>query len=136
MLTSKIGKAIYVLGIVIFLYVILCLVVRVVSAPAATSSGCHGLFTMHHAQYYGEASHSTRTSCPFTRRVIRNSLRFIVNHGGEGDGDFFIFAYSPVTGRNYRMHCFANGSLYKEYGMHVDCRGGFGARVVYTAWGY
>jgi hypothetical protein len=85
--------------------------------------------------YTGHVGRSSRTSCPFARAVGRASLRVIVDAGGAGDGDFYTRAYSPVTHRSYRVHCFANGDLDDPaYGMRVDCRAGIGARVVYRAW--
>lgn len=82
--------------------------------------------------FTGRVTRSVRTSCPFARNVTRASLRFIIRHGGVGDGDFYVWASSPVTHRWYHAHCFANGDLYSSYGNHVDCRAGHGARVVYT----
>lgn len=82
--------------------------------------------------YYGAVTRSVRTSCPFARNVTRASLRYIIAAGGSGDGDFYTHAWSPVTHREYRVHCQADGDLNANYGMRVTCRAGHGARVSYT----
>ena len=65
------------------------------------------------------------TSCPFVRRVAILSLRYIVRFGGVG-----VYNFSTL-----RQRCVAHGNLYaSSYIMHVDCRGGQGALIVYKAW--
>jgi hypothetical protein len=103
------------------------------TAKATTHQSCYVNVWVGGQEYNGFVTRSYRTSCPFARRVTARSLRFIVNHGGEGDGDFFVNVFSPVTFKTYRMHCLANGSLYSSEQMHVTCRGGIGAMVRYVA---
>jgi hypothetical protein len=98
-------------------------------AGATTSLGCRVNLWIQGRTYTGSVTRSIRTSCPFARRVAAKSLTFIVKHGGEGNGDFFVNVYSPVTFKTYRMHCFAYGGEQ----MHVTCRGGIGALVSYVA---
>jgi hypothetical protein len=88
------------------------------------------------ALYTGTVTRSSHTSCPFARNVTRASLRYIISHGGSGDGDFIVYAWSPVTHRWYRVHCQADGDLNASYGMHVACRAGNRARVVYIGHSY
>ncbi len=117
------------------LFLAVCAAICIASPPAhsATKLGCHVNLWIHGQPYTGNVTRSWRTSCPFAKRVAAKSLTFIVNSGGTGNGDFYVRVYSPVTYKTYRMHCFANGGLRTSYGMHVDCRGGIGARVTYTA---
>jgi hypothetical protein len=82
--------------------------------------------------YTGAVTRSVRTSCPFARNVTRASLRYIIAAGGSGDGDFYTHAWSPITHREYRVHCQADGDLNTSYGMRVTCRAGHSARVSYT----
>ncbi len=118
------------------LFLAVCAAICVASPPAhsATRLGCHVNLWIQGKTYTGTVTRSIRTSCPFARRVAAKSLTFIVRHGGQGNGDFFVSVYSPVTYKTYRMHCDANGSLYASDRMHVTCRGGIGALVRYTAW--
>lgn len=109
-----------------------CAMATTTAAPARTNLGCYVNLWVSGKTYTGRVVRSYHTSCPFAKRVTAASLRFIVTHGGSGDGDFYVRAYSPVTFRWYRMHCFADGDIYGS-GIHVDCRGGIGARVVYNA---
>jgi hypothetical protein len=109
-----------------------CLV-AVAPGHTATRLSCYVNLWIHGQTYSGNVTRSVRTSCPFAKRVASSSLTFIVNHGGQGDGDFYVRVYSPVTFRWYRMHCYANGSLYAYPWMHVTCTGGIGALVRYTA---
>jgi hypothetical protein len=105
----------------------------VAKAPAAESLSC-GVRVYVEGEYYGgTVLRSDHTSCPFAQNVVRSSLRFIIWSGGAGDGDFYTYAWSPVTLKNYRVHCFAHGDLNDYYGVHVDCRAGIGARVIYHA---
>lgn len=135
---SSIGKILEVVGCAIVLYVLLCFVVRIASVPGATQAHrCKvhtyvALSSSQEAYWATNAKVSDRTSCLFARSVFKASLNFIIRAGGAGDGDFFIRAYSPVTHRNYRMHCEAHGMLTIE--MHTVCRGGHGARVAYSVW--
>lgn len=111
--------------------IVLAVVVRVETAGAATP--CSVSVRADGRTFYGQVVRSVRTSCPFARNVTRASLRFIVRAGGVGDGDFYVWASSPVTHRWYRAHCWANGDLRSSSGMRVDCRAGIGARVIYHA---
>lgn len=104
------------------------------AARATPALGCRVNLWIHGRDYTGTVTRSYRTSCPFARRVAARSLTFVVNHGGVGNGDFYVRVYSPVTLRWYRMHCEANGDLYTSEGMTVACRGGIGAYVKYRAW--
>ncbi len=128
-MTRKLARAL--------LFLAVCAAICLSSKPAsgATSLGCHVNLWIQGQTYTGSVTRSIRTSCPFARRVTARSLTFIVKHGGEGDGDFFVNVYSPVTFKTYRMHCLANGSLYTSERMHVTCRGGIGALVRYVASG-
>ena len=110
----------------------LCLVTGT-SATAATKGSCFVSLSAGGQIYTGYVTRSVRTSCPFPRNVTRVSLRFIIRHGGVGDGDFYVRVYSPVTLKWYRTHCFANGDLYGSERMHVTCFAGIGAKVVYVA---
>lgn len=101
------------------------------AAPAATNGSCRVLVTVDGLAYYGTVTRSSRTSCPFARNVTRASLRFVIHHGGVGDGDFWTAAWSPVTDRLYAVHCQADGNIYSSGGIHVDCNAGIGARVDY-----
>lgn len=103
-----------------------------IDGSANAAGPCSVAVRVHGSMYYGTVTRSSRTSCPFARNVTRASLRYIVRHGGVGDGDFYTIAWSPVTRREYLVHCQANGDLYASYGMHVTCRAGHGARVTYT----
>lgn len=112
------------------LVAVLALVASTAAAGAATS--CRARLVV-----YGDArsvalGRSPATSCPFARVVARRSLRYIVRAGGAGDGDFYIFAVSPVTGDAYKIHCDAHADLPAV--ARVSCRTGFGARVSYR-WG-
>lgn len=111
------------------------LVLSAQAGAAAGSSRLHCFIRVRAggSAYLGRVTRSVRTSCPFARNVARASLRFVIRHGGAGDGDFYVFAWSPVTRRWYRTHCFADGDLYSTSGSRVDCRAGHGARVVYRA---
>lgn len=105
-------------------------------APAASSSrlGCYVNVLVSGRTYTGTVTRSYRTSCPFAKRVTASSLRYIVKRGGAGDGDFYVTVWSPVTLKWYRMWCLADGDIHDpSLGVHVDCRGGIGARVIYTA---
>lgn len=119
------------------LFLAVCAACCLSSAPArsATQAGCHVNLWIEGQTYTGTVNRSVRTSCPFARRVAAKSLTFIVKHGGEGNGEFFVNVYSPVTFKTYRMHCDANGTLYGGERMHVTCRGGVGALVRYSARG-
>lgn len=125
-------RLLYVIPIALILYLLLAIAVRVHDSHAARP--CHVMVTAGGRTFEGQVTRSYRTSCPFAKNVTRNSLRFIIRSGGSGDGDFFIFAWSPVTRLNYRMHCWAHGDLHSDAGMKVICRGGIGARVSYDAW--
>jgi len=127
-MTRKIARA--------ALFLTFCALVCLSSKPAgaATQARCYVTSWIHGQSYTGYVTRSVRTSCPFARRVATKSLTFIVNHGGVGDGDFYVRVYSPVTYRWYRMHCEADGDLAASYGMNVTCRGGIGALVHYKAW--
>lgn len=104
------------------------------TAQASTRGSCLVTVGAGGQVYAGLVTRSVRTSCPFARNVTRASLRFIIRHGGVGDGDFYVFAWSPVTRRWYHVHCFANGDLRASYGMRVSCRAGIGALVRFRAW--
>lgn len=101
-------------------------------ARAQPALGCTVNVWIGGETYSGAVVRSINTSCPFARRVTAASLRFVVVHGGAGNGDFYVTVWSPVTYRWYRMHCYANGDI-NNGGIRVDCRGGIGARVVYIA---
>jgi len=101
--------------------------------PPSQAATCTVHLFIHGQEYRGVVTRSVRTSCPFARRVAAKSLRFLIDHGGAGDGDFYIRVYSPVTYKTYRMQCFAHGILYDWPGMTVTCRGGIGALVRYVA---
>lgn len=111
----------------------LALLAASATATATPALNCSVTIFVNGGAYTGHVNRSVNTSCPFARRVTAASLRFIVLHGGDGDGDFYVSVYSTVTLKTYRMHCFAFGSLGLGLGVHVDCRGGLNARVVYTA---
>lgn len=115
-----------------FLAAVLALAAAPVTGAHSTGS-CRVGFYAGGKFYSGLVTKSIRTSCPFARNVTKASLRFIIHHGGSGDGDFFVFAWSPVTQKWYHVHCFANGDLYNSYGIRADCRAGIGARVKYRA---
>jgi hypothetical protein len=117
----------------LFLAVVLAVCVSSKPAGATTRLGCHVNVWIHGQTYTGTVIRSWRTSCPFAKRVTAKSLTFIVNHGGQGDGDFYVSVYSPVTFKWYQMHCQANGDLRASFGMNVTCRGGIGALVHYVA---
>lgn len=114
------------------LFLALCFACCISSKPASAAT-CQANVWVHGQSYTGQVIRSYRTSCPFARRVTAKSLTFIVNHGGSGNGDFFVRVYSPVTYKTYVMHCYANGDLYTSEGMNVTCTGGIGARVHYLA---
>jgi hypothetical protein len=118
----------------VVLVAVLSAVVLVTSAVARSSGSCRVGFWVAPHYYSGVVTRSVRTSCPFARNVTRASLRLIIRSGGAGDGDFYVRAWSPVTGRWYRVHCEANGDLYSADGIRADCRAGVGARVLYRAW--
>jgi hypothetical protein len=101
---------------------------------SATTRSCATSVRVAGREYVGTVTRSIRTSCPFARNVERAALRQIVRAGGAGDGDLWTVAYSPVTLRWYAVHCTADGDLYRGVGIHVDCRAGVGARVVFWAW--
>lgn len=107
----------------------------VASAGARASGSCRVGFWVGDHYYSGLVTRSVRTSCPFARNVTRASLRVIIRAGGVGDGDFYTRAWSPVTGRWYRVHCYANGDLWTPQGIRADCRAGIGARVIFNAHG-
>lgn len=111
-----------------------CLVLAATTAQARSSRPCSVSGYVVGQYVSGYVSASYHTSCPFARRVALASERFIIRAGGAGDGDFYTLAYSPVTRRWYRAHCFAHGDIYRSFGIRVDCRAGIGARVVYRAW--
>lgn len=102
-------------------------------ADAATKLSCGVRVVVDGEVYGGSVQRSYHTSCPFARNVVRASLRYIILAGAAGDGDFYTYAWSPVTLREYRVHCFAHGILDAPVGIRVDCRAGIGARVVYVA---
>lgn len=132
------GKVLEIVGIVIFLYVLLCFAVRIAEAPGATQThrcNVHGYFVVSSSQeeYFAtRAKVNDVTSCAFAENVFKASMKFIIRAGGQGDGDFYVRAYSPTTHKNYRVHCWANGML--TVLMHVDCRAGHGVRVTYNVW--
>lgn len=107
-------------------------VLTTTEVQAATKGSCFVSVKASGRFYDGFVQRSYRTSCPFAQNVTRASLKFIIRHGGVGNGDFYVWASSPVTHRWYHAHCFAGGDL--DYGgIRVDCRAGHGARVVYRA---
>jgi hypothetical protein len=63
-------------------------------------------------------------TCRTARAIVSKSLSFIINHGGAGNGDFYIRVL------HVRTHCFANGELPDN--MHVSCRRNNG-RIRYAA---
>lgn len=117
---------------------VLASLVSVDGAPGAIEShrcNVHGYFAVSSSQeeYFAtRAKVSDTTSCAFAENVFKASMKFIIRAGGQGDGDFYVRAYSPTTHRNYRVHCWADGML--TVLMHVDCRAGHGARVTYNVW--
>lgn len=117
------------------MFLAVCAAICLSSKPAQSAStlGCHVNLWIHGQTYTGRVIRSWRTSCPFAKRVTAKSLTFVVDHGGQGNGDFYVRVYSPVTYKTYRMHCFGNGDLYESFGMDVTCTGGIGARVHYVA---
>jgi hypothetical protein len=117
---------------VIALFVISLVIVTGVEAKPSLS--CAVRVYVQGKYFSGRVIRSYHTSCPFAQNVTRESLRYIIIAGGAGDGDFYLNAWSPVTRKSYLVHCFANGDISSSYGVHVDCRAGIGARVVYRAW--
>jgi hypothetical protein len=117
---------------------ILASLVSVDGAPGATQTHrcfVHGFFALSSSQeeYFATSARvSDRTSCAFARNVFKSSMKFIIRAGGQGDGDFYVRAYSPTTHKNYKVHCWADGML--TVLMHVDCRAGHGAHVTYNVW--
>ncbi len=113
---------------------ILASLIAASTASASPSLSCR--VSVHTAAKYfsGIVLRSDHTSCPFAQNVTRASLALIIRSGGAGDGDFYVNAYSPITLKWYRVHCDAHGDIRSSYGMHVDCRAGIGARVIYRAW--
>src|SRR5262245_43693994 len=103
------------------------------SRADAASYTCRAYAQTQRGPFAGTVTASTHTSCPFARAVFGASLRRIVAAGGVGNGSFSTRAYSPVTRRWYRVRCDANGSLYTNERMKVDCRAGLGARIAFLA---
>lgn len=102
-------------------------------ASASPSLNCRVSVSTTGKRFSGIVLRSDHTSCPFARNVTLASLTLILRSGGAGDGDFYVRAYSPVTLKWYRVHCWAHGDIRSTYGMNVDCRAGIGARVIYHA---
>jgi hypothetical protein len=123
-----------VLRVMVLAVVLAIAVLSGTEVQAATKGSCYISMEVGGQFYDGYVTRSYHTSCPFARNVTRASLKFIIRHGGAGNGDFYVFAWSPVTGRWYHVHCFAGGDLYASYGNRVDCRAGLGARVIYRAY--
>lgn len=120
--------------LIVLLFIALSLVTaQTISAatPTQTSNRCYTQSYINGKWWTGNVTVSLHTSCPFAQRVTRAAISFMVRHGGVGDGDFYVRVYSPVTYKWYTMDCAAHGDLRTT--MYVDCRGGIGARVVFTA---
>jgi hypothetical protein len=103
-------------------------------AKGATRWSCFATGYAGGYRWHGTLGTSRATSCPFAQRVMRSATNYIVRHGGAGNGNFYVRVYSPVTLKWYWMNCEADGDIHAAQGIRVDCRGGIGARVVWTAY--
>lgn len=108
------------------------------AAKTAPSSRCNIAVRTLRGRFSGIVTRRVGSSCLFARRVGEVSLRAIIRTGSAGNGDFSTRAYKRVTGGWYRVRCSANGDLYSQRGISVDCRAGTKAgdrtvRVLYQA---